>query len=90
MSFDWSESLTIGRAVADWLALRKGEYYGILDPEEQAAKAAEASATAGAASEDLPDRTVEMMVSELVSRIHVCEVVVCRVYMCTMEQSEPL
>lgn len=63
MSFDWSESLTIGRAVADWLALKKGEHYSILDPEEQAEKAAEASAKVAAATKDLCRRSVEMMVS---------------------------
>lgn len=54
--------MTIGRTVADWLALRKGEYYGILDPDEQAALAAEASAR-GDDDDQLPTRTVEMMVS---------------------------
>lgn len=61
LSFDWSESLTVGRAVADWLASRKGEFYGILDPEEEAIKAEEAS-RAGGDDEDLPTRTVTMMV----------------------------
>ncbi|CAM9699651.1 unnamed protein product [Choristocarpus tenellus] len=35
LSFDWSESLSIGKAVANWLAQRKGEFYGILEPVEQ-------------------------------------------------------
>lgn len=62
LHFDWSESLTIGRAVADWLALRKGESLGILDPEEEAEKAKQASYKRGGDNEDLPSRAVEMMV----------------------------
>lgn len=57
LSFDWSESITIGRAVADWLASRKGEHLGLMEADEEAERAARAE------TEDLPTRTVEMMVS---------------------------
>ena len=58
LSFDWSESVTIGRAVADWLALRKGEHLGLLEADEAAEEAAREE------TEDLPTRTLEIMVSE--------------------------
>lgn len=61
LSFDWSGSLTIRRAVADWLALRKGELYEILDPDEQAAKRAETS-KGGGDDAKLPTRTTTVMV----------------------------
>lgn len=57
LSFDWSESVTIGRAVADWLALRKGEHLGLLEADEAAERAAREE------TKDLPTRTLEMMVS---------------------------
>eukprot|EP00903_Cladosiphon_okamuranus_P006149 g6050.t1 len=55
LSFDWSEAVTIGRAVADWLALRKGEQLGLLEADEAA------EAAAGEETQELPTRTVEMM-----------------------------
>lgn len=57
LSFDWNESVTIGRAVADWLALRKGEHLGLLEADEAAEAAAREE------TKVLPTRTVEMMVS---------------------------
>lgn len=57
LSFDWSESVTIGRAVADWLALRKGESLGLLEADEIAERAALEE------TDELPTRTVEVMVS---------------------------
>lgn len=57
LSFDWSESVTIGRAVADWLALRKGEHLGLMEADEAA------EAEAREETNDLPTRTVEIMVS---------------------------
>lgn len=59
LSFDWSESITIGRAVADWLAMRKGEQLGILEADEIAERAAREE------TDDLPTRNVEMMVKAL-------------------------
>lgn len=58
LSFDWSESVTLGRAIADWLALRKGEYLGILEADEEAERVARE------ATDDLPTRTVEILVRE--------------------------
>ncbi|CAM9440197.1 unnamed protein product, partial [Hapterophycus canaliculatus] len=55
LSFDWSESITLGRAVADWLAMRKGEQLGLLEVDEMAERAAREETDA------LPTRTVEMM-----------------------------
>ncbi|CAN0266217.1 unnamed protein product [Scytosiphon promiscuus] len=55
LSFDWSESITLGRAVADWLAMRKGEQLGLLEADEEAERAAREG------TDDLPTRTVEMM-----------------------------
>lgn len=55
LSFDWSESVTIGRAMADWLALRKGEYLGVMEADETAERVAREE------TDDLPTRTVEMM-----------------------------
>ena len=57
LSFDWSESVTIGRAVADWLALRKGEHLGLLEADEVAERVARDE------TEDLPSRVVEILVS---------------------------
>lgn len=56
LSFDWSESVTIGRAVADWLALRKGESLGLLDADVAAERAAREE------TDELPTRVVEIMV----------------------------
>eukprot|EP00752_Nemacystus_decipiens_P007518 g6718.t1 len=55
LSFDWSESVTIGRAMADWLALRKGEHLGLLEADEAAEGAARDE------TKDLETRTVEIM-----------------------------
>lgn len=56
LSFDWSESVTIGRAVADWLALRKGEHLGLLEADNTAERAAREE------TDELPTRIVEIMV----------------------------
>ncbi|CAM9280788.1 unnamed protein product [Ectocarpus sp. 6 AP-2014] len=55
LSFDWSEAITLGRAVADWLALKKGEHLGLFEADEAAERAAMEE------TDDLPTRTVEMM-----------------------------
>lgn len=46
----------MGRAVADWLALRKGEYLGVMEADEAAEKAAMEE------TDHLPTRTVAIMV----------------------------
>lgn len=43
--------------MADWLAMRKGEYLGVMDADEAAERAAKEK------TDDLPTRTVEIMVS---------------------------
>lgn len=57
LSFDWSTSVTVGRAVADWLAARKGTYLGVMEVDEAAEQAAMEQ------TDDLPTRTLEIMVS---------------------------
>lgn len=56
LSFDWSTSVTVGRAVADWLAARKGTYLGVMEVDEAAEQAAKEQ------TNDLPTRTLEIMV----------------------------
>lgn len=48
--------MTMGRAVADWLALRKGEYLGVMEADEAAEKAAKEE------TDYLPTRIVTIMV----------------------------
>lgn len=54
--FDWSTSVTVGRAVADWLAARKETYLGVMEVDEAAEQAAKEG------TDHLPTRTLEIMV----------------------------
>ena len=57
LSLDWSESVTVGRAVADWLAARKGTYLGVMEVDGAKEQAAREE------TDHLPTRTLEIMVS---------------------------
>lgn len=63
LSFDWSTSVTVGRAVADWLAARKGTYLGVMEVDEAAEQAAKEQ------TDHLPTRTLEIMVGTRIIRI---------------------
>ncbi|CAM9278914.1 unnamed protein product [Discosporangium mesarthrocarpum] len=69
MSFEWSEGLSVGRAVADWLAQRKGEYLGIFSSEGSGSNdGATVEETGGG---NVAQRTVEMMGQTFV--LHQCD-----------------